>query len=85
MRRVKPIVEVAVARFGEHQRLRRARRGEPQARGAQAGQARQRHPDEEPRIGEDEAYRMLQRMAMDRGKRLGEIAQQLIDMAELLG
>jgi response regulator NasT len=36
-------------------------------------------------MGEDEAYQALRRMAMDRGKRLGEIAQQLIDMAELLG
>ena len=35
-------------------------------------------------VGEDEAYQMLRRMAMDRGKRLGEIAQQLIDMADLL-
>ena len=36
-------------------------------------------------IGEDEAYRMLRRMAMDRGKRLGEIARQVIDLAGLVG
>jgi response regulator NasT len=35
-------------------------------------------------VGEDDAYQILRRMAMDRGKRLGEIAQQLIDMADLL-
>ncbi len=36
-------------------------------------------------MSEDEAYQALRRMAMDRGKRLGEIAQQLIEMSELLG
>jgi response regulator NasT len=36
-------------------------------------------------MGEDEAYQALRRMAMDRGKRLGEIAQQVIDVTEFLG
>ena len=84
--RVKSIVDVAVARFDEYQRLRselaeaNLRLGERKlverakgilmrARGMQ----------------EDEAFRALRRMAMDRSKRLGEIAQQLIDTAELLG
>jgi two-component system, response regulator / RNA-binding antiterminator len=84
--RVKSIVEVAVARFHEHQRLReelaeanlkleerklveRAKGILMKARG----------------MDEDEAFQALRRMAMDRGKRLGEIAQQLIDMTDLLG
>jgi two-component system, response regulator / RNA-binding antiterminator len=84
--RVKVIVEVAVARFDEYQRLKvelaeanlklserklveRAKGILMKARG----------------MSEDEAYRALRRMAMDRGKRLGDIAQQLIDMSELLG
>jgi response regulator NasT len=84
--RVKSIVEVAVARFGEHQRLR--------AELAEANlKLSERKRIERAKgilmksrgVGEDEAYRMLRRIAMDRGKRLGEIAQQLIDMAELLG
>ena len=83
--RVKSIVEVAVARFGEYQRLReelaeanlkleerklveRAKGILMKARG----------------MDEDEAFQALRRMAMDRGKRLGEIAQQLIDMADFL-
>jgi response regulator NasT len=83
--RVKSIVEVAVARFGEYQRLRdeladvnlkleerklveRAKGILMKARG----------------MDEDEAFETLRRMAMDRGKRLGEIAKQLIDMADLL-
>jgi len=35
-------------------------------------------------MDEDEAFQALRRMAMDRGKRLGEIAQQVINMADLL-
>jgi len=83
--RVKSIVEVAVARFGEYQRLReeladanlkleerklveRAKGILMKARG----------------MDEDEAFQALRRMAMDRGKRLGEIAQQVINMADLL-
>ena len=83
--RVKSIVEVAVARFGEYQRLReeladaslkleerklveRAKGILMKARG----------------MDEDEAFQALRRMAMDRGKRLGEIARQVINMADLL-
>ena len=36
-------------------------------------------------LAENEAYETLRRMAMDRGKRIGEIAQQLIDIAGALG
>ena len=84
--RVKAIIEVAVARFDEYQSLKieladanlklserklveRAKGILMKARG----------------MSEDEAYQALRRMAMDRGKRLGEIAQQLIEMSELLG
>jgi response regulator NasT len=83
--RVKSIVEVAVARFGEYQRLREEladanlkleeRKLVERAKGILM-KARA--------VGEDEAFQALRRMAMDRGKRLGEIAQQLIDMADLL-
>src|SRR5216683_773119 len=84
--RVKSIVEVAVARFDEHRRLRAElleansklseRKLVERAKGILM---------KSRGIGEDEAYRMLRRMAMDRGKRLGEIAQQLIDVTEFLG
>ena len=36
-------------------------------------------------LGEDEAYRALRRLAMDRKQRLADVAQQLIDAAEMLG
>lgn len=83
--RVKSIVEVAVARFGEHQRLRE-----------ELAEANQRLEDRKlierakgllmkaRGMDEEEAFQALRRMAMDRGKRLAEIAQQLIDMTDLL-
>lgn len=84
--RVKSIVDVAVARFGEYQRLRaelaevnlklserklveRAKGLLMKARG----------------MDEEEAFHALRRMAMDKGRRLGEIAQQVIDMEDWLG
>lgn len=84
--RVKAIVEVAVARFDQYQSLR-----------AELAEANLRLSDRKlverakgilmksRGMGEDEAYQALRRLAMDRGKRVGEIAQQLIDMAGLLG
>jgi two-component system, response regulator / RNA-binding antiterminator len=84
--RVKSIVEVAVARFDEHQRVR--------AELAEANlKLSERKVVERAKgilmksrnMSEDEAYQALRRMAMDRGKRLAEIARQVIDMADLLG
>jgi len=84
--RIKSIVEVAVARFDEYRRLR--------AELAEANlKLSERKLVERAKgilmktrgMGEDEAYQMLRRMAMDRGKRMGEIAQQLIDVTEFLG
>jgi response regulator NasT len=36
-------------------------------------------------LDEEGAYAALRKLAMDRGKRLAEVAQQVIDAAELLG
>jgi AmiR/NasT family two-component response regulator len=36
-------------------------------------------------LSEDDAYHALRKLAMSRKRRLGEVAQQLIDSAELLG
>jgi len=84
--RVNSIVEVACARFEEFQRLKveladanlklserklveRAKGILMRARG----------------LDEDGAYRALRRMAMDRNRRIGEVAQSVIDMRDLLG
>src|SRR5712692_2203874 len=83
--RIKSIVEVAVARFDEYQRL-RAELADANLKLSERKQVERAKGIlmKTRGVGEDEAYQMLRRMAMDRGKRLGEIAQQLIDMADLL-
>jgi len=83
--RVKSIVEVAVARFDEYQRL-RAELAEANLKLSERKQVERAKGILMKARGmdEDEAFQTLRRMAMDRGKRLGEIAQQLIDMADLL-
>jgi response regulator NasT len=84
--RVNSIVEVACARFEEYQRLKfelaeanlklserklveRAKGLLMQSRG----------------LSEDDAYHALRKLAMSKKQRLGDVAQQLIDSAELLG
>ena len=84
--RVNSIVEVACARFEEYQKLKielaeanlklserklveRAKGLLMQSRG----------------LSEDEAYHALRKLAMTKKMRLGEIAQQVIESAELLG
>ena len=84
--RLKPIIDAAIARFHILQRLRAeltATRAALEERKivdrAKAVLMKARG------IGEDEAYALLRKTAMDQGKRIGEIAQQLVTAAGLLG
>jgi response regulator NasT len=84
--RVKAIVEVACARFEEFQRLR-----------AELAEANRKLSErklverakgllmKERGVGEAEAYQLLRSLAMNRGKRLGDVAQDVIAAVELLG
>ena len=84
--RVHSIVEVACARFDEYQKLRfelseanlklSERKLIERAKGLLMKQRG---------LEEDQAFHVLRRAAMDRKLRLGEVAQQLIDAADLLG
>jgi response regulator NasT len=84
--RVSSIVEVACARFDEFQRIRTElaeanlklseRRQVERAKGLLMQQRG---------LSEDEAYHALRKLAMNRKARLGEVAQQVIDAADLLG
>lgn len=84
--RIRGIIEVAVARFEDFQRLREElaeanlklaeRKLVERAKGLLM---KSRCLDEEA------AYRLLRKFAMDRKLRLGEVARQLIDAADLLG
>jgi response regulator NasT len=84
--RVNSIVEVACARFEEFQRLRfeladanlklSERKVVERAKGLLM---------KSRNLSEDDAYHALRKLAMARKSRLGEVAQQVIESAELLG
>jgi response regulator NasT len=83
--RVRAVIDVAVARFKAHQSLR-----------AQLAEARSALSERKlverakgllmqtRRMSEDDAYRALRRLAMDQGKRLSEVAENVISMEKLL-
>ncbi|MEM8782105.1 MAG: ANTAR domain-containing protein [Planctomycetota bacterium] len=83
--RVKPIIDVAVAHFRQHQAVReeldKARNSLDERKHVGRAKAllmRQRG------IGEPDAYALLRKLAMDRKLRIGQAAQQVIAAAELL-
>ena len=83
--RLAPVLNVAIARFEQDAALRAqldkanqqlaSRKTIERAKGVLMQQAG---------LDEDEAYRRLRKLAMDRGKRLSDIAQSVIDAHELL-
>ena len=84
--RVKSIVDVAVARFDEYQKV------VTELAEANLRLSERKLVDRAKGIlmksrglSEDEAYHALRRMAMSRKKRLGEIARSVIDMADFIG
>jgi response regulator NasT len=84
-RSVRPVVEVAIARFREFQALRseleaaRASLAERKLIERAKGILMSRH-----RMSEDEAYHRLRRAAMERNLKLAEVARHVIELAELL-
>src|SRR4029453_13027023 len=82
--RLKPILDVAVARFEQEQALR------VELKDAHEKIAERKLVERakgilmrDKGVGEDEAFRMMRKLAMDRSRRLADIAQQIIDIAEL--
>jgi response regulator NasT len=83
--RIKPILDVAMARFEYEERLRQERdqaRSDLQDRTLidRAKALLMKHQG----CTEDQAYSKLRKVAMDKGLRLGEVAQRTLDMADLL-
>ncbi|HEU4459693.1 MAG TPA: ANTAR domain-containing protein [Methylibium sp.] len=84
--RIKPVLDVALARFRHEEQMRRAladaktqlhdRKLIDRAKGL----LMQRQG-----LSEEEAYARLRKTAMDRGLRVAEVAQRLIDVADMLG
>ncbi len=83
--RIRPIIDIATARFQEAQDLRRELEAtKTQLEGRKlidrAKGLLMSHRD----LSEDEAYRALRKMAMDKGKPLADVAETLIDVLTLL-
>ncbi len=84
--RIRPILDVAMARFQHEQALRREladARSELQDRKVidrAKGLLMQRRT-----LTEHEAYERLRKTAMDRGLKVSEVAQRMLDAADLLG
>ena len=82
---VKAVLDVAVARFEVDQKLRdelsetRMKLAERKVIERAKGLLMERH-----RCSEDDAYRKLRRLAMDKNLRLSDVAQRMIDVADLL-
>ena len=84
--RVRSIVDVACAQFEQFQNLRNElaeanlklaeRKAVDRAKGLLM---------KKKDLSEEDAYAMLRKMAMSRGKRIGDVAQTVIDAAELFG
>jgi response regulator NasT len=84
--RIKPVLDVALARFRADQRLRaelsdtKLKLAERKTIERAKGLLMERH-----KISEQEAYQKLRRLAMDKNLKLAELAQRILDVADLLG
>jgi response regulator NasT len=84
--RIRPILDVAMARFQHEEKLRRElalARNELQDRKAierAKGLLMQRQS-----LNEQQAFDKLRKAAMDKGLKIGEVAQRILDAADLLG
>ncbi len=84
--RVKPVLEVALARFQHEESLRReltharSQLSDRKTIDRAKGVLMNRHA-----VTEDEAYSRLRKTAMDKGLKLADVAQRILDVADLLG
>lgn len=84
--RIKPVLDVALARFRQEQKLlaelsdTKHKLAERKVIERAKGLLMSRH-----KLSEDEAYQKLRSMAMNKNLKLSEIAQRLLDVEDLLG
>jgi response regulator NasT len=83
--RLQPILDVAVARFEQERALR------DELRDTQEKLAERKLIErakgivmKQKNVDEEEAYRLMRKLAMDRNRKLLEVAQQIIDVSELM-
>lgn len=83
--RIRTIMDVAMAQFQEFQQLRQERDTAKNSLAERKLIERAKGIVGKQRgVGEDEAYALLRKLAMDRNQRLGQVAENVIAMAELL-
>lgn len=84
--RVKPVLDIALARFEHEERMRldlaeaRSQLSERKVVERAKGILMKRQG-----IGEEEAYARLRKTAMDKGLKLADVAQRIVDVSDLLG
>lgn len=84
--RVKPVLEVAMARFNADQKLRselsdtKTKLAERKTIERAKGLLMERH-----HLSENEAYQRLRKQAMEKNLKLVDLAQRMLDVADLLG
>ena len=91
--RIRPILDVAMARFAQEQALLRQLADTQTELNARTEQLQQRKVIDRAKgllmqrqgLDEQQAYDKLRKMAMDKNLRLVDVAQRLIDMVDLLG
>ena len=91
--RIRPILDVAMARFQHEQALRQELAETRSELDELSAELRERKLIERAKgllmqrqgLSEAEAYARLRKAAMDKGLRLAEVAQRMLDVADLLG
>ena len=84
--RIKPILQVAMLRFEEHQALRQdLSLAQNQLAERKLIERAKGIVMQQKKISEDAAYNLLRKMAMERNAKLADIAAQVVDLAQALG
>jgi len=84
-RRLKPVLQVAISRFRESQRmLQKLSKAESALKDRKQIDRAKGIIMKFRSCSEDEAYQSLRKLAMDRGKRIAEVAEQIITASEVL-
>ena len=84
--RVKPILDMAVSRFNAFARLaQELQEARDELESRKVVDRTKRLLMKQRRIDEEEAYALLRRTAMNRNRRIADVAQGLLDAADLLG
>lgn len=84
--RIKPVLDVALARFNAEQRLRaelsdtKMKLAERKSIDRAKGYLMEKH-----QLSEADAYQKMRRLAMDKNLKLSELAQRILDVADLVG